>query len=63
VDVRRLPDTVLERLRELSDEVVAGIAANDPLSGKVYESFSRFREQVTAWSDVSERAYLNVRGG
>jgi TRAP-type mannitol/chloroaromatic compound transport system substrate-binding protein len=63
VDLRRLPDTVLERLRELSDEVVAGIAANDPLSGKVYESFSRFREQVTAWSDVSERAYLNVRGG
>jgi len=63
VDVRRLPDAVLSRLQELSDEVVAGIAGEDPLSGKVYASFSRFREQVIAWSDISERAYLNVRGG
>jgi TRAP-type mannitol/chloroaromatic compound transport system substrate-binding protein len=62
VDVRRLPDMVLERLRVLSDEVVAEIAGEDPLSSKVYESFSRFREQVTVWSDISERAYLNVRG-
>jgi len=63
VDVRRLPDNVLSRLRTLSDEVVAGVAAKDPLSGKVYESFSRFREQVIAWDDISERAYMNVRGG
>lgn len=62
VDVRRLPDKVLERLRALSDEVVAELAGEDALSGKVYESFSRFRKQVTAWSDISERAYLNVRG-
>jgi TRAP-type mannitol/chloroaromatic compound transport system substrate-binding protein len=47
----------------LSDEVIVVIAGNDPMSGKVYDSFSRFRDQVTAWSDVSERAYLNVRGG
>jgi TRAP-type mannitol/chloroaromatic compound transport system substrate-binding protein len=62
VDVRRLPDTVLERLRALSGEVVSEIAGGDPLSGKVYDSFSRFRSQVEAWHDVSERAYFNVRG-
>ena len=62
VDVRRLPDAVLRRLRELSDEVVAGIAGEDPLSRKVYESFTGFRTQVEAWHDISERAYLNVRG-
>jgi TRAP-type mannitol/chloroaromatic compound transport system substrate-binding protein len=63
VAVRRLPDSVLARLRELSDQVVSEIAGNDPLSGKVYESFQRFRAQVTAWDDISERAYLNARGG
>ena len=62
VDVRRLPDAVLRRLRELSDEVVAGIAGEDPLSRRVYESFTGFRTQVEAWHDISERAYLNVRG-
>ncbi|UCC55842.1 MAG: TRAP transporter substrate-binding protein DctP [Gammaproteobacteria bacterium] len=63
VDVRRLPDEVLERLRELSHEVVSEIAAKDPLSGRVYDSFTQFSEQVIAWNDISERAYLNVRGG
>jgi TRAP-type mannitol/chloroaromatic compound transport system substrate-binding protein len=53
---------VLARLRTLSDEVVAEIASGDPLSGRVYDSFTRFRTQVEAWHDISERAYLNVRG-
>jgi TRAP-type mannitol/chloroaromatic compound transport system substrate-binding protein len=62
VDVRRLPEAVLARLRTLSDEVVAEIGGSDTLSGKVFDSFSRFRSQVEAWQDISERAYLNVRG-
>jgi TRAP-type mannitol/chloroaromatic compound transport system substrate-binding protein len=63
VDVRALPDDVLARLRALSDEVVAEVAAKDPLSGKVYRSFQEFRRQVTAWHNISERAYLNARAG
>jgi TRAP-type mannitol/chloroaromatic compound transport system substrate-binding protein len=62
VDVRRLPDEVLTRLRELSDEVVAEIADKNPEARKIYDSFSTFREQVMAWTDISERAYLNSRG-
>ncbi len=61
VDLRRLPDTVMARLKQLSDEVVAEIAEKDPLSQKVYTSFVKFRDQVMAWHDVSERAYLNAR--
>ncbi len=61
VDVRAFPDDVLDHLKVLSDEVVSGIAESDPLSGKIYESFTRFREQVVAWHDISERAFLNAR--
>jgi TRAP-type mannitol/chloroaromatic compound transport system substrate-binding protein len=63
VDVRKLPDDVLRKLRSLSDEVVADVAAKDALSKKVFESFSSFRNQVGAWHDISERAYLNARKG
>lgn len=63
VEVRRFPDEVLARLRQLSDEVVAEIADKDDLSRKVYESFQAFRDQVTHWHDISERAYLNARAG
>jgi TRAP-type mannitol/chloroaromatic compound transport system substrate-binding protein len=62
VDVRKLPDSVLERLRELSDQVVAEVAAKDDLSQRVHASLQAFRDQVVQWSDISARAYLNARG-
>jgi TRAP-type mannitol/chloroaromatic compound transport system substrate-binding protein len=61
VDVRPLPDPVLQHLKKLSDEVVAEVAAKDALSQRVYASFQAFRQQVTAWDRISERAYLNAR--
>jgi TRAP-type mannitol/chloroaromatic compound transport system substrate-binding protein len=63
VDVREFPGAVLQRLRSLSEEVVAEIADKDAMSAKVYDSYRSFRAQVVAWHDISERAYLNVRGG
>lgn len=62
VDLRQFPDAVMQRLRKLSDEVVRELAEKDPLSGQVFASFDEFRRKVTAWDDVSERAYLNLRG-
>jgi len=63
VDLRRFPDAVLEKLRALSDDVVAEVAEKDPISKKVYESYKAFRDQVMAWHEVSEKAYLNARTG
>jgi TRAP-type mannitol/chloroaromatic compound transport system substrate-binding protein len=61
VKVLAFPDAVLKKLKALSDEVVGEVAKKDPMSGKVYESFKKFRDQAIAWHDVSERAYLNAR--
>lgn len=63
VELRPLPDDVLQHLKRLSDEVVAEIAAKDALSQRVYDSFQTFRQQVMAWGDISARAYLNARAG
>jgi len=63
VDVREFPAEVLERLRALSEEVVAELAGKDALSARVFESYRGFQTQVVAWHDISERAYLNVRAG
>ena len=61
VQVRPLPDEVLKKLHKLSNEVVADIAAKDAMSKKVYDSFIKFKDQVTPWANISERAYLNAR--
>jgi TRAP-type mannitol/chloroaromatic compound transport system substrate-binding protein len=62
VDVREFPGDVLGKLLALSDEVVAEVAGKDPLAARVFQSYRSFQRQVTAWHDISERAYLNVRG-
>jgi TRAP-type mannitol/chloroaromatic compound transport system substrate-binding protein len=61
VELRKFPDEVIRKLRELSAEVVAEEAANDPMSAKVYKSFKAFNEQVLEWSRVSEQAFLEAR--
>jgi TRAP-type mannitol/chloroaromatic compound transport system substrate-binding protein len=62
VDVRKLPDDVIDGLRNLSDEVVQELAAKDSQAQKIHESYQAFRDKVVRWQSISERAYLAARG-
>ena len=62
VELRRFPADVLDRLRELSREVIEELAAADPLVARVWQSQQAFLRQVRAWHDVSEAAYYLARG-
>ena len=33
----------------------------DELSKRIYESWSRYRDDVVAYHEISERAYINAR--
>ncbi len=61
VDLRRLPDDVLAKLKGLSEEVVLELANKNPAAKKIYQSYDKFRRQVTAWHDISEKIYFDVR--
>jgi TRAP-type mannitol/chloroaromatic compound transport system substrate-binding protein len=61
VEVRRLSDDVLARLKQLSDEVVHEVAQKSDLGRRVFDSYNKFYQQAKAWHDISERAYLNAR--
>lgn len=61
VDLRRLPDDVLEKLKQLSNEVVAELAETNQAAKKIYASYSKFSKQVKAWHEISEKIYYNVR--
>ncbi|HEY5717727.1 MAG TPA: TRAP transporter substrate-binding protein DctP [Motiliproteus sp.] len=60
-ELRRFPDDVLHELRMLSEQVLREEAAADPLAGRVYQSFQRFRSQAITWHSLSEQAYLDAR--
>ncbi len=57
VKVRQLPDDVLRGLKRAAKETVEEVAASDPASRKVYDSFLKFKEQNDQWQNISERAY------
>ena len=61
VQLRRLPDDVIKKLRQISDEVVAEIAQKDEFSKKIYASYEKFLRQSKDWSAESELAYLLAR--
>lgn len=61
VEVRAYPDDVLQKLKGLSVDVLEELAAKDPMSKKVYESFKAYRDNVMEYHKISEQAYLNAR--
>ena len=61
VKLRRYPDDVVRKLRQISREVVAEVASRDPFSKKVYDSYEAFYQASKGWSDVSELAYMQAR--
>ncbi len=61
VDVRKLPDDVLIKLKALSHDVVLELAAKNQAAQKIYDSYNTFFKQVSSWHDISERIYFNIR--
>ena len=61
VQLRRLPDDVLDRLRSVAKEVVEEAAQDNELAARIHRSYMDFLVSVKAYHEISERAYINVR--
>ena len=61
VKIQKFNDSVLKAMREISREVTAENGAGDEITRKIYASYQQFRNLITDWSDISERAVLNSR--
>lgn len=62
VELRRLPDDVLEEIRKISYEITSQLAnSDDELVKRIYDSYISYRDGVVAYHEISERAYINAR--
>lgn len=61
VQLRRLPDDVLDEFRLAAAAVVEETAQNNELAGRIYRSYMNFLNEVRAYHEISERAYINAR--
>ena len=59
--IMKLPDDVLKKLHEISNEVIEEVVSKDPFSRKVHQSYKAFQDSVASWHAISEQAYLDAR--
>jgi TRAP-type mannitol/chloroaromatic compound transport system substrate-binding protein len=52
-----LPDAVVQRLRAVTNDVLADAVAQDPATKKVHDSYMAFLKQYQGWSARSEAVY------
>jgi TRAP-type mannitol/chloroaromatic compound transport system substrate-binding protein len=61
VQLRRLPDEVLQALEKTSQEAVEDLVAGNEQARRIYESYRDFRDSVMPYIEVAEQSALNVR--
>lgn len=61
VQLRKLPDDVLKKLKEISVEVVKAQVTDNDVSKRIYQSVIDFQAQAQSYHRISELAYLQAR--
>ena len=61
VEVRKLPDEVIEELRKLSAEAVSDLTADNDFAQRVAQSVEAFKRQAKAYHGISEEAFYKAR--
>jgi TRAP-type mannitol/chloroaromatic compound transport system substrate-binding protein len=61
IEIRKFDDALLIALGKASEEVVAEVGQRDPMTRRIYESYSAFRKLSANWAELAERGFLNAR--
>lgn len=61
VQLKRFSNDVMRAIGEHSGAVMAEVAAADPVTKKIHESFIGFRRYSMAWARIADQAYSDAR--
>jgi TRAP-type mannitol/chloroaromatic compound transport system substrate-binding protein len=59
VQITPFPKEVLTRLKELTDETLAEITAQDAESKKIYTAYQSFQQEMNDWAGYTEKLYYS----
>jgi TRAP-type mannitol/chloroaromatic compound transport system substrate-binding protein len=62
VILKRLPDDVLKKFKEITIELLEELIVEDPLSKRIFESQENFKKNVSEYHKISEKAVYEMRG-
>ena len=61
VELRKLPDEVIDEFRAISNEILSDLAEEDEVIAKVYDSYIEFKNNVTEYHKISEDSFIEAR--
>ena len=61
IRIRRFSDELIKTFGKLSNDVLVDLAAKDPMTRKVCDSYMAFRAGVMDWGELSETGYRDTR--
>ncbi len=61
VELRKLPDDVIEEFRKISNKILDDLAKENEVISKVYDSYLKFKNDVSAYHQISEDAFVESR--
>lgn len=59
VKMRSFPKSLMNKIKQTNDELLAEFSAKDPMTEKILKSLNSYKEKVRAWTNLSDRAYLD----
>lgn len=61
VSLHEFPEDVWNEIANLSEQVVADVAAEDDIGKRIYDSYAEFRKSVAGWTKISDQSYTIAR--
>ena len=61
VELRKLPDDVIDEFEVISNRILVDLAKEDETIAKVYDSYLNFKNNVSAYHQISEDAFIEAR--
>ena len=61
VILKRLPDDVLKKFKEITSKLLKELIAEDSLSKRIFESQKNFKKNVSEYHKISEKAVYEMR--
>lgn len=59
VKLRTFPKDVMNKIRAANAELLVELSAKDPKTKEILDSINNYQDQVRAWTNFSDRAYLD----
>ena len=59
VKMRSFPNSVMDKIKSTNDALLLEFAAKDPMTAEILNSMNEYKDKIRAWTNLSDKAYLD----